>query len=156
MLRVNTKISLKWVHKEFTTPVHILHSGFFFRPRTWLEKWKMHLSGTCRTLSGWMTRRDRQRWIRYVDTVVMYGTIFGSRYNNHNTVWCHYNVVNFLQSPQNVHPIPHPWGWGMGCLLSASSDWCSASVTAGIYALSCYIGLRYYGNRLYIYFLFFL
>ena len=33
------------------------------------------------------------------------------------TVRCCYNVVNFLQYPYNWHPIAHPWGWGMGCLL---------------------------------------
>ena len=33
------------------------------------------------------------------------------------TLWCCYNVVNFLPNPYNRQPIAHPWGWGMGCLL---------------------------------------
>ena len=35
----------------------------------------------------------------------------------YNTVWCHYNVVKFLQIPHNSHPIACPWGRDMGCLL---------------------------------------
>ena len=34
-----------------------------------------------------------------------------------STARCHYNAVNFLQNPHNRHPITHPWGLGMGCLL---------------------------------------
>ena len=33
------------------------------------------------------------------------------------TVPCRYNAVNFHQSPHNKHPIPRPWGRGMGCML---------------------------------------
>ena len=33
------------------------------------------------------------------------------------TMQCHYNMVSFLQNPDNRHPIARPWGWGMGCLL---------------------------------------
>ena len=32
-------------------------------------------------------------------------------------MWCHFNMVNFLQNPHNRHPIAHPWGQDMGCLL---------------------------------------
>ena len=50
-----------------------------------------------------------------------------------NTVRCRYNAVNFLQNPHNIHPIAHPWGRGMGCILWAqiviytlpqSLQWC--------------------------------
>ena len=34
-----------------------------------------------------------------------------------NTVWCHYNTVNFLANIHKRHPIAHPLGQGMGCLL---------------------------------------
>ena len=61
-----------------------------------------------------------------------------------NTVRCCYSVVNFLHNIHERHPIAHPSGWGMGCLLwvqplidvwrmsygvsfvGARSDWCSA------------------------------
>ena len=33
------------------------------------------------------------------------------------TVRCCYNAVNFLLNSHNRHPIAHPWGRGMGCLL---------------------------------------
>ena len=33
------------------------------------------------------------------------------------TVRCRYNAVNFLQNPHNRHPIAHPSGRDMGCLL---------------------------------------
>ena len=35
----------------------------------------------------------------------------------HDTVQCSYNAVNFPPNPHNRHPIAHPWGQGMGCLL---------------------------------------
>ena len=33
-----------------------------------------------------------------------------------DTVWCHYNII-FLENTHNWHPIAHPLGWAMGCLL---------------------------------------
>ena len=33
------------------------------------------------------------------------------------TVQCHYNAVNFIKKIHKRHPITHPLGWGMGCLL---------------------------------------
>ena len=38
-----------------------------------------------------------------------------------NTVWWHYNMVNFRQNRLKRLPIAHLWGWGMGCLLCVSS-----------------------------------
>ena len=29
----------------------------------------------------------------------------------------HYGTLNFIPNPHNRHPIAHPWGWDMGCLL---------------------------------------
>ena len=61
-----------------------------------------------------------------------------------NTVRCYYSMVNFIHNIHERHPIAHPSGWGMGCLLwvqplidvwrvsygvsfvGARSDWCSA------------------------------
>ena len=34
-----------------------------------------------------------------------------------NTVQCRYNVVNFLHNPHKIHPIAHPQGRDMVCLL---------------------------------------
>ena len=33
------------------------------------------------------------------------------------TVQCRYSAANFLQIPYNRHPIAHPWGRGMGCVM---------------------------------------
>ena len=50
-----------------------------------------------------------------------------------NTMWCHYNLVNFLKNSHKIHPIAHPLGRDMGCLLYApnliyiwprSLQWC--------------------------------
>ena len=35
----------------------------------------------------------------------------------HNIIQCCLNAVSFLQITDNKHPIAHPWGWDMGCLL---------------------------------------
>ena len=35
----------------------------------------------------------------------------------YNTVRYRYNVVNFLKNICERHPIAHPLGWGMGCIL---------------------------------------
>ena len=34
-----------------------------------------------------------------------------------HTVRCRYKADNFVQNPHNRHPLAHPWGRGMGCLL---------------------------------------
>ena len=44
--------------------------------------------------------------------------LFGSLFYR---VQCHYNVLNFLQKSHNRHPIPCPWGQGMGCILWVQS-----------------------------------
>ena len=36
-----------------------------------------------------------------------------------NTVRSRYHAVNFLPNPLKIHPIAHPLGWGMGCILWA-------------------------------------
>ena len=41
-----------------------------------------------------------------------------------NTVWCHYNKVNFLQNPHNRHPVRVTYGVSF---LSLKSDLCSAA-----------------------------
>ena len=41
----------------------------------------------------------------------------GSNSNLWNTVRCRYNAVNFRTNIHKRHPIAHPSGWGMGCLL---------------------------------------
>ena len=34
-----------------------------------------------------------------------------------STVRCCYNMVNLLPYPHKIHPIAHPLGWAMGCIL---------------------------------------
>ena len=63
------------------------------------------------------------------------------------TVHCLYNLVNFLQYPYNRHPIAHPWGRGMECLLWGHH---SATVITVPYVISWKIGLRYNGTWLYL------
>ena len=47
----------------------------------------------------------------------------GSRHDNQQgweisyTIRCHSNGVNFLPNSHNRHPIAHPWGSDIGCLL---------------------------------------
>ena len=55
-------------------------------------------------------------WNNAVDKVLRYGSP-----TSPNTVWCHYNEVNFLLKHHDRHPIARPWGWGMGCLLRVRS-----------------------------------
>ena len=45
-----------------------------------------------------------------------------------NTIWYHYNSVNFLKHSRNRHTIAHPWGWGMGVsVVSLKFDLCSVN-----------------------------
>ena len=68
----------------------------------------------------------------------------------HNTVLCHYNVVNFHTNIHKRHPIAHPLGQGMGCLFYAVSDWYSASVSVIIYVIVYNIWPCYNGTWPYI------
>ena len=64
---------------------------------------------------------------------------------------CRYDTANFLQNPHDRHPIAHPWGRDMGCLLwEFNSDIHFASVTVMVYAISFEIGPCYNGIWLYI------
>ena len=52
----------------------------------------------------------------------------------------HYNTVNFISNPHNRHPIAHPWGWGMECLLwvkfwflICSNSWCALCTILSMY-----------------------
>ena len=60
-----------------------------------------------------------------------------------HAVQCQYNMVNYLANSQEIHPIACPLGRGMGCILCLNSDLYLASVTAVMYAISCYTGPRY-------------
>ena len=90
-------------------------------------------------------------------------------------VWCLYNAVNFLPNPHKIHPIAHPLGWDMGCILwvqtviytlPQSMQWCMwyhVILNRVITALNCtlhwtalyqhstvrYTGLRFNSTRLY-------
>ena len=70
-----------------------------------------------------------------------------------STVWCRYNVVNFIQNLHKRHPIARPLGPDMVCLfLCSNSDLYAASVTQShtvMSAISCNLGLRYNGTQLY-------
>ena len=52
-----------------------------------------------------------------------------------NTVWCCYNVFNFLTNIHKRHPIAHPLGCYVLCG-SPVSDWYSAEVPVIIYVIS--------------------
>ena len=63
---------------------------------------------------------------------------------------CPYNRSNFLQNPNKRYPIAYPLGRGMECLFMGSNfNLYSDSITAAMFAISCYIGLFYNGTRLY-------
>ena len=59
------------------------------------------------------------------------------------TVRCRYNAVNFLQ---NIHE--RATNWKGEAFVGSDSDWYSAPLPAMIWAIPCYIGPRYNGNRL--------
>ena len=67
-----------------------------------------------------------------------------------NTVQYCYSTIDFLKNPHERHPIPHPLGWDMGCLLWIG-DLYSMLVSAVMYVIhvSCYFGPHYNGIRLY-------
>ena len=67
-----------------------------------------------------------------------------------NTVWCHYNMVNFCSQFlwNTSHSSPVRVRYGMYFLCS-NCDLYSAWPTAVVYAVSCCIGLCYNGTRLY-------
>ena len=53
----------------------------------------------------------------------------------------HYDVVNFLPSPQNWHPIAHPSGWDMRYLLGFQDQILSSALIIGVlYVISWYNG----------------
>ena len=55
----------------------------------------------------------------------------------HGAVRCQYNAVNFIQNPHKRHPIAHPRGRYMGCLLWFSkSDSLSRTVIAVYHVIS--------------------
>ena len=61
------------------------------------------------------------------------------------TVWCSYEVVNFLENPHN-RPIRVKYGVSF---VDTNSDLCNASVTDVLFEISHYIGLCYNDTRLY-------
>ena len=65
------------------------------------------------TIICWFCVSPRKNYCQFVDNI----SKFILRDRNYCTVRCRYNAVNFLQNSHNRHPIPRPWGRGMGCLL---------------------------------------
>ena len=67
-----------------------------------------------------------------------------------HTVWCCYNALNFLSNSHKIHHIARPFRarYGMS-FMGPNSDLYFATVTAVMYAISCYIGLHYNSTRLY-------
>ena len=70
------------------------------------------------------------------------------------TVRRRYNSVNFLENPLKIHPMSRPLNSLVGArygvtFVSSHTDLCLASVTVMMYAISCHIGPRYNGTRLY-------
>ena len=62
-------------------------------------------------------------WYVYVQSII-------------DTARCSYNAVNFLQRPQNRHPIAHPWGRGMGVCYDSKVWFISAAVNTMSYVIS--------------------
>ena len=61
--------------------------------------------------------------------------------DNHDTVQCHYNTINFLPNPHKIHPIARPLGRDVERLLWFQPQVYvyTATVIAVIYAISCCI-----------------
>ena len=71
--------------------------------------------------------------------------------NMTNTMRCRYNAVKFLRNPHNRHSICPPVSVGYGVsLVSTISDVYSVPATLSMFTMSCYIGARCGGTRLYI------
>ena len=99
--------------------------------------------------------------MRWKGTVWCFVMIIDARsqgISKHSTVQWHYNAVNFLQNHRKRHPIAHPLGWDMGCLLwiktyihilPLSLQWCvqyHVILDHVIMALDC-IDLKYSRSR---------
>ena len=71
-----------------------------------------------------------------------------------NTVWCLYNMVNFLQNPhkKTLHSSPVRGSYEVSFV--STNFLFSTSVTAAWYVISWYIGARYNDTRLYFQLLF--
>ena len=68
-----------------------------------------------------------------------------------NTARCRYNAVKFLRNPHNRHSICPPVRVRCGAsLVSTNSDVYSVPATLSMFTISCYIGPRCGGTRLYI------
>ena len=68
-----------------------------------------------------------------------------------NTVRCRYNAVKFLRNPHNIPSICPPVRVRCGVsLVSTNSDLYSVPATLSMFTISCYIGPRCGGTRLYI------
>ena len=68
-----------------------------------------------------------------------------------NTVRCCYNAVKFLRNPHNRHSIGQPVRVRCGVsLVSTNYDLYSVPATLSMFTISCYIGPRCGGTRLYI------
>ena len=71
--------------------------------------------------------------VAYVYSLCWVSVVYLGIVLDKHTVRCRYNVVDFPQHHLKWHPIAHPLGRGMGCLLwvqayihilSQSSEWC--------------------------------
>ena len=66
--------------------------------------------------------------------------------------WCSavITILNSLQNPHKRHSIARLLGWATGCVLGGSiPDLYSASLTAVMYVMSCYIRPHYDGTQMY-------
>ena len=57
--------------------------------------------------------------------------------------------VTFLQNPPKRHPVTHPWGQDIECLLCIKLWSVFCSVIVILYVISCYIGPLYNDTKMY-------
>ena len=71
---------------------------------------------------------------------------FGLLYFLPNAVQWYHNVVNFLQNPNKRHPVAHPLGWAMGCLVWIQTliNILTQSLHWPFYVEPCYHSTRLY------------
>ena len=65
-------------------------------------------------------------------------------------VQCHCNVVNFFPNSHKIHPIAHPLGWSVGCILKVQTLICTMPQYAVMYLISCYTGQHCNGAQRYL------
>ena len=78
-------------------------------------------------------------WVNKPHASSSNNNIITTKQNTTNTVWYHYNMVNFLPNPPQKTPIAHPWRRGMGVsFVSLISDKFCVSHCSAVYIIMSY------------------